>query len=109
MTARAIAPGYIMMLTLLLRLVPGGFHMTAPVCSSYTWINRASTGRSIENPLGDTTDPRISRANVMVSRTILGLLLSSARGLFWILEQPALSIMERHPAFRLLLRLRIDS
>ncbi len=88
-----------------LRVTPGGFHMTAPVCSSFAWINRASIGRSRWEPLGKSVSDRIARASLMVSRAILACLLNSARGLWWVLEQPALSIMECHPAFRLLKRL----
>ena len=99
------ATGYLMMISLLMRVAPGGFHMTAPVCSTYTWINRASSGRTANCPLGDDRKHRIAFANLMVTRTILALVLCTARGLFWILEQPALSIMQSHPAFKLLRRI----
>jgi hypothetical protein len=92
------------MLTLLLRLAPSGFHLTAPVCSSFTWINRYSSGRSTSSPLGNTTRPRIATANQMVTRTILSLLVCSARVCWWVLEQAVLSIMQGHPAFKLLCR-----
>jgi hypothetical protein len=104
MMGYSVATGYLLMLSLLLRVLPGGFHMSAPVCSTFTWINRASSGRTSWSPLGDINKARIALANVMVTRTILALLLSSARGQWWVLEQPALSIMQYHPAFRLLRR-----
>jgi hypothetical protein len=44
-----------------------GFLWLATVCSSWVWIYRKSAGRSIRNPLGDTSTST-TQANTMVAR-----------------------------------------
>ena len=75
----------------------GGAHF-ATVCSTWVWISRASTRRSLSEPLG--AHPRtckVEQANVMVSRVALLLLWLQAQGNLWFLEQPASSLMCHHP------------
>ena len=35
-----------------LKIVDGGGFLAAPVCSSWVWVNRATSGRSVSDPLG---------------------------------------------------------
>ena len=44
-------------------------------------------------------------ANHMVARVVILLLLCQARGVWWMLEQPVNSLLERHPLFISFLRL----
>lgn len=44
------------------------FAMLAPVCSSYSSVNIASSCRTILTPLGLTTSPSVRRGNKMVAR-----------------------------------------
>lgn len=84
--------------TLVLKLshvFPGGVLM-APVCSTWVWISRGSTGRRDWRPLGDNT-AKVNEANAMVVRVLSLLFMVSAMGLFWIVEQPSTSLMELHP------------
>ena len=78
--------------------------MLAPVCSSWVWMNRHTSGRSIERPLGNVCRGYIKNANRMVSRVALLCLLLTAKGVFWILEQPKGSLLEHHPRMQLLAR-----
>lgn len=55
-------------LQLVRRLRHQGVLWTAPVCSSWIWISRSSTGRSSANPLGDTSRICVQQGNLMVSR-----------------------------------------
>ena len=80
-----------------------GFKMDAPVCSSFVWINRATSQRSDHAPLGDITKECVRNANLMASRVIALLYLAAAAQIFWILEQPSSSLFEHLPRFQQLL------
>ena len=71
-------------------------------------MNRATSKRSSENPLGDTSLAYIRAANCMVSRTVLFCLVASARDVRFIVEQPATSVMPHHPKFAHMLALSRD-
>ena len=81
-------------------LGPGSKALTAPVCSSWSWMSRYSTGRKMWRPLGFTRHHSVRKANKMVARVVLQLYLWQARSAFWILEQPARSCLEDHPRFQ---------
>jgi len=97
--------GFAHALTLLHRLRPGSLVHLAPVCSSWTWMNRGTSKRSKERPLGDESLAYIQDANRMVSRCIMIAAICICLGHVFILEQPANSLMEHHPKFRWLLDL----
>ena len=44
--------------------------------------------------------PSVRAANLMVGRVCVLLYLLQAKGVFWMLEQPVGSLLERHPAFQ---------
>ena len=79
---------------------PGGKGWGAPVCSSYSWMSRASTRRRTHRPLGATKFLKVQRANTMVSRVVLQLWVWQALGMHWYVEQPQRSIMYAHPRFQ---------
>ena len=81
-----------------------GLVVLAPVCASYSWMSRYSTGRSMINPLGNIWQRSVADANLMVSRTIMLLHLIVGRGSVYVLEQPQGSIMPMHPRFQEFLR-----
>ena len=64
-----------------------------------------STHRSRSNPLGRDDSPSCQIGNILASRALVLMLLSSALGVWWVLEQPSTSCMEYHPLFQALLRL----
>lgn len=79
-----------------------GLQTFATVCSTWVWICRSSTLRSPQNPLGNTSSPAVAEANAMVSRMALLICFLSARFIGWVLEQPASSLMIRHPRMQMI-------
>jgi hypothetical protein len=91
--------GFVYCMTLTLKVRIGGGTNTAPVCSTWTWMNRFTSQRTTFRPLGAVHLKSVSSANEMVSRVIMTLWILSARRVFWVLEQPVHSLMEFHPRF----------
>ena len=67
--------------------------------------SRGSTGRRKDNPLGWEHYDSVKKANIMVGRVCILLMLAAAKSIFWILEQPINSLMEHHPVFQALMKL----
>jgi len=74
--------------------------LSAPVCSTWVWVSQGSTGRRPYRPLGWAHLPIIREANRMVVRVLTLMYLCQALGIFWLLEQPASSVMSQHPHFQ---------
>lgn len=68
--------------------------------------SRGSTGRTASNPLGWQHYESVAAQNVLVARTLLILLFCQSKRIWWVLEQPVGSLMERHPAFQRFLKLQ---
>ena len=92
--------GFITLVRQICRVRGCGMVVLAPVCSSFSWMCRYSTGRSITFPLGNEAFTSVAEANMLVSRTIMILSLIIARGCVFVLEQPLGSIMPQHPRFQ---------
>ena len=90
-------PGFITAVIYCLRLRFNGFSSWGTVCSSWIWVVMSTSGRTKQNPLGDSQKPFVASGNTMVARMSLLLLLLEARGCVWLLEQPATSLMPHHP------------
>ena len=100
--------GMIYALYIALRVKDGGGSNTAPVCSTWVWVNRATSQRSVYRPLGSSSVPSVRLANTVVTRTMLLCWLFTSRKVFWVLEQPCNSLMEKHPRFaELAARIRV--
>ena len=82
-----------------LRMRAQGVVLLAPVCSSWSSMSRASSGRRWWNPDGFTGVTWVRDANVMVSRVTLLLWLCHALGLTFVLEQPSGSMMAANARF----------
>lgn len=95
--------GWAFALSLILRTSPGGLIWFGIVCSSWVWMSRGSTGRDEINVLGSASSPAAVSGNLMVSRVMALYWVAIARGHMVVLEQPASSIMFRHPRFQELL------
>ena len=89
----------------LLNVRPGGGHTSAPVCSTWVFMSRGSTLRSVASPLGRSDSESVRIGNLLAARAIILLLIASAKSIFWILEQPGTSIMYLHPLFQRLIKL----
>ena len=95
--------GFFLTLIAVLGIHVGGVFWGAPVCSSWVYMSRSSTGRRSDNVLGDEDNRKVAYANAMVSRLCFLLVLCIKRGVWWIIEQPLTSLMFEHPLFRRLL------
>lgn len=60
--------GYANAICLVLKIVMGGSANTAPVCSSWTFMNSGTAHRSLAYPLGNQDVQSVAVANMMVSR-----------------------------------------
>lgn len=98
------ANGFAYAIHLALSLGDASQAVMAPVCSSWVWVNRSTSGRSIQRPLGDCSKDYVRLANIMVARCALVCLLLSAKGCFWLLEQPSGSLLEQHPRMQWLIK-----
>jgi hypothetical protein len=91
---------------LLMGLKPGqGVLFAAPVCSSWVWMNRGSSGRSLAEPLGFEHRPHVQEGNLQVARLVLLLLLCHCFDIGWVVEQPGSSLLHAHPRFEMLCRM----
>lgn len=54
--------GYALLVSLALRTGCGSFKLTAPVCSTWVWVNRGTSLRSWDRPLGDASKPSVQQA-----------------------------------------------
>ena len=91
--------GFIYAVHIGLRIMDGGGSNTDPVCSTWVWVNRATSGRGSYKPLGSASRPSVRDGNEMVSRQMMLCWILTARLIWWVLEQPANSLMEKHPGF----------
>lgn len=62
--------------------------------------------RSPSNPLGRRDSECVRNGNLLAARTLLLLLVCAAKGVWFVLEQPSSSIMERLPLFQRFLHLK---
>ena len=83
-------------LAMVMQLDAQGLLWLAIVCSSWVWMSRGSTGRSIDYPLGVPCQS-VDAANKMVARCGMLMIIAIARGAAWALEQPMSSLMVKHP------------
>lgn len=89
--------GFALCLASCLRLRAGGLLPMGPVCSSWVWLCRRSSGRSFANPAGQVDADWVAGANVMIGRVVLLVALANARCVRVLVEQPGSSLMRRHP------------
>ena len=88
--------GFVLALMMALMVKDHGFAMIATVCSSWVFVNRATSKRSVWNPLGDTHVKSVALANEMVSRMALILWVLESKRCLWLYEQPQTSLLWEH-------------
>ena len=59
---------------------------------------RGTTRRTLRNPRGNMKGSSVLEGNKMVARTAVMILISYAKSISWVLEQPLRSLMTSHPA-----------
>ena len=92
--------GMLTALTLTLALVtPWGLNWLGIVCSSWIFMSRSQTKRSMLHPLGtEESCASVAVGNTMVARCCLLLLLTLAKRCWYVVEQPKSSLMKEHCA-----------
>eukprot|EP00438_Fugacium_kawagutii_P030697 Skav213051 [mRNA] locus=scaffold364:34927:36864:+ [translate_table: standard] len=98
------AQGFCLALLMALSVKDGGFAMIATVCSSWVFVNRATSGRKLWRPLGNQRLKCVKMANVMVSRMALIVWLLQSKRCYWLYEQPKTSLMWQHPRMQQIVR-----
>ena len=98
--------GFALALNSAIRLVPGSVAPMGPVCSSWVFLSRSSSGRSYIHPIG-SEDERdwVRESNVMAARVALLALVTCAYQSTFIVEQPSSSLFCRSARWMWLVRL----
>ena len=96
--------GLVLLLQQVLRMGPGSVLWCAPPCSTWVFMSRGTTKRSKLKPEGDVANDYILAQDALVERLVLVLEVAMAVGAWWIVEQPANTLMWHYPAFQELLQ-----
>ena len=125
--------GFLKLLQKTLRGKPGSLLHAGPPCSTWVWINSATSGRSRADPNGNTCQPSVYDANTPLGhvcaatgfrritivlehgvqshwrvritlRLVLVLMLALCREMFFVVEQPRSSVMPYWEPFLCLTR-----
>jgi hypothetical protein len=89
--------GIVRAIQLVLRLKIAGLLWNGMPCSTFIFLNRGTSKRSRQCPLGSEQVPSVATANLLASRVAILIMLAAARSAVWITEQPASSVLEHHP------------
>ncbi len=87
--------GFLLVLSLVVRLRPHGLLFAAPPCSTWVFMSSSSTGRDLVSQ-GDEMNFYVRSQNALVERLLLISALVRARGGVFLWEQPASSCMFRY-------------
>ena len=90
--------GFLYAIVLCLRVRSHGICWFGTVCSSWVWIAKATTMRTLSRPRGDTRVPVVVEGNMQCTRSCLLMTMCYVRQIVWILEQPSSSRIFTHPA-----------
>jgi hypothetical protein len=66
-------------------------------CSSFTWLNRGTSGRNKDNPVGNTAHECVRKGNLCSSRSVLLAMLAFSRNAWWAAENPGSSCILDYP------------
>ena len=81
-----------------------GLNLFAVVCSSWTFLNRGTSGRDPLRPLDNQGLAYVREANVMVARVVMLIRLAVGCRQACIVENPLSTLVHYHPRFQQLLR-----
>ena len=90
--------GCLYALVLCLRVRSHGICWFGTVCSSWVWIARATTVRTLQTPRGDLSVPSVVQGHCQAARSCVLMVLCYCRSIVWILEQPSSSVLFTHPS-----------
>lgn len=74
--------------------------------ASRTWVNRATSGRSAEMPLGNGSREYVVEANALIARWVMLMLIAVAFEACFLMEHPGSTVVDYHPAMRAMSLLR---
>jgi len=94
--------GFLVAIVTVMTICLNGILWLAPPCSSWVWMSRFSTGRHL-SLLGHLFNNNVQSQNALVGRLCYVIVLAIKRGVFFIIEQPASSIMWDHPRLKAVL------
>ena len=94
--------GFANAILLALSVSPRGTMWFGVPCSTFIWIARGHTRRSKTHPVGDTSRADVRDVNLLVQRVGLLLRLLALRQVFFVIEQPASSVLFYLPDLRAL-------
>lgn len=89
--------GFFCTLQLLLRVQDGGLLFGGPPCSMFVWISSSVHQRSPQRPRGDESNFKVRMSNTIVANMAVLLRVATSRKVWWVVEQPASSLMFRLP------------
>ena len=95
--------GFIVSVVAVMTTCMYGVIWLAPPCSSWVWLSRYSTGRHL-HVLGDLLNIKVQEQNKLVGRLCYIIILAIKRQIYFIIEQPAKSIMWEHPRLKAILQ-----
>ncbi|CAK9007318.1 unnamed protein product [Durusdinium trenchii] len=99
--------GFIRHLYAACHIARGGLGCMGIVCSTWVAINRGTSGRTAEDPLGRTWYPSVARANLMLVRAVLIIHTILYHQGHWMLENPLSSIIDLAPRLATLMQHRV--
>jgi len=91
--------GFLLVIATAMAMHRGSIFLGACPCHSWIWLSRGGTLRHLDI-FGDTGQAMIRCQNALVARMVYVLILLIKRGVYWIIEQPATSILFEHPRWR---------
>ena len=83
--------GFLALLDLAMRLVPGGIIVGGPPCSLFIFLSSSFHRRGPGHEQVDTSKLPVRLANVIVDNTMVLLEVAHLRSVWFVLEQPATS------------------
>ena len=86
-----VRSGFMMAVSLVLRLKEGGFIMAGPPCSLWTFLSSSYHKRTLERPQGDESNMKVQISNLIVRNLVALLQLATRLNVYWIIEQPSSS------------------
>ena len=93
--------GFTTALNKVLSIKPRGLLVGGPPCSWWVWVSASQHKRTNANPSGDTSNPNVRMANIIVINTIVLFCVAMARVVWGLIEQPGTSMMRAFPCFSL--------
>jgi hypothetical protein len=84
--------GLAILIVSLLRICAGGLMFIAAQCSSWVWLSRATSERTISNPAGNPERAFVKLGNLLNDRCSLVCYIAHQIGVKWVIEQPTSSM-----------------